>query len=136
MPIKNRLPLLSFGVSQIEWMHRFVLRALLIFLLCIPAAFSSLSQNNVPTVYDSVLRERSSKILAVIQFTDNLQKSKALDLLVQQYKQVNLLHETIAQDSLRLEELRKQHTVFLNQLQDFMTPLQIEQVKDGMTYRV
>ena len=135
MPLKNGLTKQTFWISQNVLLPLF-LRAILIFFLIFIACYPSLSQTNTASDYDAVVRERSSKILAVISFSDSVQKNKVLELMVQQYKQVNALHEAIPQDSLRNLELRKQHAVFLNQLQGIMTMAQIEQVKDGMTYRV
>ena len=135
LPLKNGLTKQTFWISQNVLLPLF-LRAMLIFLFSFIACYPSLSQTNAPPDYEVVVRERSSKILALISFSDSVQKNKVLELMVQQYKQVNALHEAIPQDSLRNLELRKQHAVFLNQLQEIMTMAQIDQVKDGMTYRV
>lgn len=109
---------------------------LLMFLCFFGTVYNSQSQSVAELHYDSVVRERSSKILAVIQFSNDHQKLQAQEILVQQYKQLNILQETIQSDSIRKFEQKKLHEDFLKQLNNTLNESQIEQVKDGMTYRV
>ena len=105
LPLTNGLPKHTFWTSQNVLLPLF-LRAMLIFLFFFMACYPTLSQTNAAPEYDVVVRERSSKILAVISFSDSVQKNRVLEAMVQQYKQVNALHETIPQDSLRnLEDM-------------------------------
>ena len=109
--------------------------------------------------YEQVVRERSRKILNVLQLSDSTVFYKALDLLAAQYVNLNAIHDKKAQDlsvlkkdstidkqsaqlqatlvdSLSKSSLRLLHQQFLAALGQVLNQNQIEQVKDGMTYRV
>jgi hypothetical protein len=136
MPLVKSLLSSAVLVRQSCQVFGISFRFLLMLLCFFTAVNNSQSQSIAELHYDSVVRERSSKILAAIPFSDEHQKLQAQEILVQQYKQLNNLQETIQSDSIRKSELKKLHAIFLKQLSNALSESQIEQVKDGMTYRV
>lgn len=132
------------------------------FLLVI--GFSSITINAqtetdpVATGFKKTLHDRSAKIINTLEISDSAKYNKVVDVLTDQYFDLNKIHdktkESIAaikslqlsdeEKSARIKKeeeeksakLRKLHVGFISKLQKDLTGLQIEKVKDGMTYRV
>lgn len=108
--------------------------------------------------YKKVITERSAKIINTLNITDSGKYNKVLNDLVNQYLQVNALHdqtkaaivqikaqavpaEEKTESIKKLEEekysrLLQLHQQFITHLKESLAEEQLEQVKDGMTYRV
>jgi hypothetical protein len=98
--------------------------------------------------YNKVAKERADKIVAGL----NLKKNKAAttsQLIAGQYISLNQLHtnrdaqlKTAAGDTAKINLIRKNtdnavaklHTAYVSKLNNTLTPVQVEAVKDGMTY--
>ena len=108
--------------------------------------------------YKKVITERSVKIINTLQITDSGKYKNVLGLVVDQYFQLNMIHET---DRVVVEAIKKQstekdkldkamkeqedkkkqllaqlHLKYIALLEDQLTQEQIEKIKDGMTYGV
>lgn len=110
------------------------------------------------TEFKKTLHDRSVKIVNTLDITDSGKYNKVIDLLVDQYFDLNKIHDKAKESvaaikSVQLSEeernsrikkeedeksakLRKLHEGFIAKLQKDLTETQIEKIKDGMTYRV
>ena len=109
--------------------------------------------------YTKTITRRADKIVAVLGLTDSVKYKKVRDVIVQQYRNLNdiqterdtkikaakALKETnkaLAADQTRNAEnevyarLYFLHFDYISKLMIYLTPEQLEQVKDGMTYSV
>lgn len=121
--------------------------------------FTSVATNaQSETEFRKTLHDRSVKIVNTLEITDSGKYRKIVDLLVEQYFDLNKIHDKTKESvaaikSLQLSEeernsrtkkeedeksatLRKLHDGFIAKLQKDLTGAQIEKIKDGMTYRV
>ncbi|HEX2855166.1 MAG TPA: DUF3826 domain-containing protein [Opitutaceae bacterium] len=107
-----------------------------------------------------VYRERAEKIVVTLALAESAQKTRVSDAIVEHYRGTNLIHDannerikalkaqesadnkaaTAAQIAALREDARPQlaklHAEFLSRLAADLSPAQIEQVKDGLTYGV
>ncbi len=110
------------------------------------------------TDFRKTLHDRSVKIVNTLELTDSGKYNSVIDLLTDQYFNLNKVHDKTkasitAINSLqlageekisriRIEEEKKAsqlselHEGFIAKLQKTLTETQIEKIKDGMTYRV
>ena len=108
--------------------------------------------------HNQVLVERSAKIVSTLGITDSVKYNKVVYELVNQYEQLNLIHDQCkaniadikkqtlsddekaaaikTQEGKKSTELLKLHDQFIAGLQKDLTNEQIDKIKDGMTYRV
>lgn len=130
------------------------------FITCVILSISFLTadaQQN-ETDFRKTLHDRSVKIVNTLGLTDSGKYSNVVDLLTDQYFDLNKVHdktkESIASiNSLQLageektsrikieegkkaSQLSELHKRFIAKLQRTLTDEQIEKIKDGMTYRV
>ncbi len=120
----------------------------------------NVAQQNIlnDTVYQKVLLERTEKILKPLSISRLRIYKKKQAILMQQYIDVNLVHEkfttnlaairaknlstTIANEKIKTEEeqkrllLDKLHRTFTIKISKKLKVEQIEKLKDGMTYHV
>jgi hypothetical protein len=108
------------------------------------------AQQQDEAAYIKVLTERSQKIVDVLGIKDQAASQRVTEILVNQYKSLGLIHDGLAADLkktkveteitlLKLQadwKLYNLHCEFLGRLASELTPEQIDQVKDGMTYGV
>ena len=110
------------------------------------------------TEYRTVINQRAAKIISTLEITDSLRYKKVLAEVVNQYFQLNTIHE---QSKATISEIKKQvvakeqidetikkeqenkslqlkqlHESFIAHLKGSLTDEQIEKIKDAMTYRV
>lgn len=141
----------------------FTFRSLLLAaLLGTASAPSVVAQDAPPTeskeaAYTRTITERAAKIVAPLGLTDEAKSTRVRDLIAGQYRQLNEVHEArkaqlaalkaktqeanTAAATQKIEDqttaaLNKLHANYLKQLSRQLTPAQVDQVKDGMTYRV
>lgn len=107
--------------------------------------------------YTRTITERAAKIVATLGLTDEAKSTQVRDLIAGQYRDLNDVHEArkaqlaalkaqpqdanTAAATKKIEDqttaaLDKLHGKYLKQLGRKLTPAQVDQVKDGMTYRV
>jgi Protein of unknown function (DUF3826) len=110
------------------------------------------------TDFIKILHDRSVKIVNTLGLTDSGKYNNVVDLLTDQYFNLNKVHdktkESIAainslqlageeknsriktEDEKKASQLFELHKGFIAKLQTILTDAQIERIKDGMTYRV
>jgi len=108
--------------------------------------------------YTRVITRRADKIVGVLELPDAGKRTRVRDIIVQQYRGLNAIHtqrdkeieaatktasdradaEALAKSIRKQADLRvKQlHQSFIAKLSAELTPQQVDQVKDGMTYGV
>lgn len=132
---------------------------LLIFCLLALTVSAQTTDAEKEAAYAKVLDSRSNKIVATLGIGDSATYKAVKQVIVGQYRALNTLHdahkaaqknvkETYASDKEQLDsnlkrldetldqQLSRQHSSYLTQLGARLSPAQIEQVKDGMTYGV
>jgi len=110
------------------------------------------------TEYRNVINQRASKIINTLKITDSAKYKKVLAEVVNQYFQLNTIHEqskaTISEikknqvakeqidEAVKKEQdkkslqLKQLHGSFIAHLKESLTNEQVEKIKDGMTYSV
>jgi Spy/CpxP family protein refolding chaperone len=107
--------------------------------------------------YTRTINERAAKIVATLGLTDEAKGTKVRDVIANQYRQLNTVHEARKAQLAALKAqpkddkteattkqiedqataaLDKLHGKYLKQLGRYLTTDQVAMVKDGMTYRV
>jgi len=109
------------------------------------AAKSSLTPEQAEVKYTEVIDQRSQKIVGALGLSDTNTAAKVHDIIMAQYRALNDWHNAndpkikaakgdkaaIAKISAPLKNL---HDEYLAKLARYLTPVQIEKVKDEMTY--
>jgi Protein of unknown function (DUF3826) len=135
-----------------------IARILIITISILQTSNANAQKYSNDTAYQKVIKERTAKIVAVLNINDIAQNEKVHQQLINQYLQLNALHDnskatiaSIKAIALSKEEMdfainnettKKQtllkdlHKNFLTTLSTTLSNAQIEKVKDGMTYRV
>jgi len=125
------------------------------FIICL-SAFVAKAQTEAD--FRRTLHDRSVKIVNTLGLTDSGKYNRVVDLLTDQYFDLNKIHdktkESIAainslqlageekssriktEDEKKASQLLELHKTFVAKLQTIVTDAQIEKIKDGMTYRV
>ncbi|MBV7530200.1 DUF3826 domain-containing protein [Chitinophaga sp. sic0106] len=116
--------------------------------------FSLHGEAQVNPDYEKVLTERTSKIVKNLDITDSSRYHTVMNTIVHQYMDLNVVHEQYKtavtgikadssnataikqQEEKRNDALRTLHQRFIASLGKQLNPQQVDQVKDGMTYRV
>ena len=122
-------------------------------------AQSNIKQTEQDQAYTKVINERAAKIVATLGITDASKASQVQDIIATRYRQLNDIQskrdekikaakaqsannkETIAAQVKSYEdaantEIELSHKEYLSALSKELTPQQVDQVKDGMTYNV
>ena len=147
------------------WMKRFLLVITILqnifFLILLLCSLNLQAQQNSDvkqTEYWNVISQRATKIISTLEITDSVSYKKVLAEVVNQYFQLNTIHE---QSKATISEIKKQvvakekidetvkkeqenkslqlkqlHESFITHLKESLTDEQIEKIKDEMTYRV
>ena len=139
-----------------------VFQRLLIAALLLPAGTSVVAAQEQPTetkeaAYTRTITERAAKIVATLGVADAAKATQVRDVIAGQYRQLNDVHEarkaqlaalkakpqdaSTAAETKKIEDqttaaLDKLHGKYLKQLGRHLTPAQVDQVKNGMTYGV
>jgi len=82
------------------------------------------------TAYIRVVTERAGKIVAKLGLPDSAKFYQVRTMVADQYRDLNAMSQR------KDTNVTKQHNVYLAKLATVLTPQQIDQVKDGMTYSV
>jgi hypothetical protein len=146
----------SSRASFLSLSHAASFKRAIIFLLITIAAITINAQAD--SEFRKTLHDRSVKIVNTLEITDSGKYNKIVDLLTDQYFDLNKIHDKTKESvaairSLQLTDeeknsqvkkkeeektaqLRILHEAFILKLQKDLTEAQIEKIKDGMTYRV
>lgn len=108
--------------------------------------------NDKEIAYEQVVMQRAQKIVAALQLPDSAQFKRVSHRVAKQYLDLNTLHEGVKAAKKALTEpsdektkqleaetnaqLVQLHKNYLIDLAKDLTPAQVDQVKDGMTYGV
>jgi len=109
------------------------------------AAETNLAPEQADAKYTAAISERSQKIVDVLELTDTNTAAKVHDIIMSQYRALNDWHnandpkiKAAKRDQAVITEiqvpLKKMHDDYLARLAKYLTPAQIETVKDKMTY--
>lgn len=124
----------------------------LLFVFWVVATTALGQANDKEIAYEQVVMQRAQKIVAALQLPDSAQFKRVSHRVAKQYLDLNTLHEGVKAAKKTLtdpsEEKTKQleaetnaqlgqlHKNYLADLAKELTPAQVDQVKDGMTYGV
>lgn len=108
--------------------------------------------NGKEASYEQVVMQRAQKIVAALQLPDSAQFKRVSHRVAKQYLDLNTLHEGVKTAKKALTEpseenvkqleaeanaqLAQLHANYLADLAKELTPAQVDQIKDGMTYGV
>ncbi|MDR2805293.1 MAG: DUF3826 domain-containing protein, partial [Dysgonamonadaceae bacterium] len=106
----------------------------------IPFLFSALASANAQqqdeAAYLKTLTDRSQKIVNTLDIKNPEVYQRVTDMLVHQYRSLGAIHDGNDTEEAKNLKLYNLHCEFVGQLASELTPEQIDQVKDGMTYGV
>ena len=122
-----------------------IITAAALFSIAAFAAETNSSPEQTEAKYTAAIEGRTADILKILALSDTNKTVKVHDLLIAQYRALNAWHDAndaklkaakadtnaVAQIRAPLKSL---HAEFLSKLAENLTPEQIEQVKDKMTY--
>jgi hypothetical protein len=159
--VKSSQKILKAPVSPL-WLV--TTRYMVLLMLMLGGAVSSLQAQQAAIVledsaYIKAVNERAGKIVATLPLNDDKKFKKVQDIVAQQYRSLNQVHEgskaragalkqntSLSKEALaealkkededKMSKLKQQHDLYIAQLKKELSGEQIEQVKDGMTYRV
>ena len=145
---KNRKSFILFHAASFK-------NFIICFIICLNA-FVAKAQTE--TDFRKTLHDRSVKIVSTLGLTDSGKYNSVVDLLTDQYLDLNKVHDktkgSIAsinslqlageekisrikiEEEKKVAQLSQLHKGFIAKLQTTLTDNQIEKIKDGMTYRV
>jgi hypothetical protein len=86
--------------------------------------------------YTKAITQRAAKIVTPLGITDAASAEKVQAIIVQQYRDLNAIHEGQIEQEEKTAQLKKLHEAFLAKLSTQLNAEQIDKVKDGMTYSV
>lgn len=125
--------MLSFDMNQIK---TFLISAGIAVI-----SFSSMAQTkNEPAAYHKMIQGRSWKIVQKLNLPDSNVAHKVSDIVAGHYEDLNNIYAQ--RDSAKLSPaladsaVNKLHAPFLKQLSVYLSPAQVIQIKDGLTYGV
>jgi Protein of unknown function (DUF3826) len=150
-------PFSFFTSTRFKTLVVYIIVSLLITLLLNSAAFGQSTPAN-DDAFKKTLIERSHKIVTTLEITDSGKFNKIINLVADQYYNLNKLHDASKASAAAIKGLQlpddektarikkeeetksvvlaKLHKEFITQLKENLTELQIEKVKNGMTYNV
>jgi hypothetical protein len=86
--------------------------------------------------YTKAITQRAAKIVTPLGISDAASAEKVQAIIVQQYRDLNAIHEAQKEQEEKTAALKKLHETFLSKLSTQLNAEQIDKVKDGMTYGV
>jgi hypothetical protein len=138
--------------------NRLILLLILMALNGFNLLYAQKNESEEEAKYNKTINERAQKIVVTLNISDSVKFNKVTAIIANQYKDLRNIHDskekeiTIArqrtEDKAKVEEqirkidnsttkkLTQLHKKYLSNLSKELTPSQIEQVKDGMTYGV
>ncbi|WP_028523731.1 DUF3826 domain-containing protein [Runella limosa] len=124
----------------------------LLFVFMVVATTAVGQTNDKEASYEQVVMQRAQKIVATLQLPDSVQFKRVSSRVAQQYLRLNTIHEGLKTAKKALTEpseekvkqlesetnvqLGQLHKNYLADLVKDLTPAQVDQIKDGMTYGV
>lgn len=143
---------------KMKELKQFLWIAALVF-LAVPGFAQAPKTPSETAAYIRVTNERADKIVAKLGISEEEEKLKVRDMIARQYRDLSGIQDTrdaaieiakkqangevaaatAAKEKIRLEadkKIARLHKEYLQRLSTVLSPGQIEQVKDGMTYGV
>ena len=140
-------------------MKRYLATTILLFITLSYAVAQDATPAAQQDNYTQVITKRAVKIVEVLGITDSAKFKRVEDIIINQYRTLSNIHdgrnakakaiktqdstdkakantEIAALDSNTDLELTKAHTAYIANLSKELTPDQIDEVKDAMTYKV
>jgi hypothetical protein len=119
--------------------------AVAMFSIAASAAETNSTSEEAQANYTKALEGRATDILKVLALTDSNKAAKVHDAVIAQYRALKSWHDendarlkASAQDTNVVAQIRaslqKVHNAFIARLSENLTPAQLDQVKDKMTY--
>ena len=119
--------------------------AFVLFVPKAPAFETNATPADVEAKYTAAIEGRTADILKILALTDADKTAKVHDAIIAQYRALNAWHDendaklkAAAKDTNAVAQIRASlktaHDAFLAKLSESLTPAQVEQVKDKMTY--
>lgn len=106
-------------------------------LLCASTAMAQPAQSpEEAAAYTKTLNDRSAKIVATLEINDPATVQKVQEIIVQQYRDVNAIHDGEKEEAKKVPQLKQLHESYLSKLSKILSQQQVDKVKDGMTYNV
>lgn len=102
--------------------------------IAIPA--SSQADPAKDAAFKKTLRDRSARIVAVLEIKKERKKEKITAIIADQYYALNKVHDNVNDTQDKTPQLKALHTKFISKLNKKLTKDQVEKVKNGMTYNV
>jgi hypothetical protein len=159
--MKRLLLVRKIITSSVPYLH-VTTRRLIVTCMVVLCSVAGMAQSpSVPedSNYIKTVNERAGKIVATLQINEEVKFKKVQNMVAQQYRSLNQVHETSKltvagikqtaalskeaqaeaikkEEDIKMSKLKQQHDAFIAQLKTTLTDTQVEQVKDGMTYRV
>jgi hypothetical protein len=134
------------GSFQNEFMTRqIIVAAIVLFSYAMFAADTNSPSAQVEANYTRAVEGRTAEILKILALTDTNKAANVHDIIIAQYRALNAWHDAIdaklkaaRSDTNAVAQvhasLKTLHVQFLARLAENLTPAQIDQVKDKMTY--
>jgi hypothetical protein len=117
------------------------------------------TKEELDTTYTRIITQRADKIVATLKIADPVKAVVVRDIVVQQYRNLNEIYgerdnnlkaakelkttnKSLAEEQIRIAEnevnarLYILHFDYISKLMFYLTPGQLDQVKDGMTYGI
>lgn len=89
------------------------------------------------TAYVTTIHKRAAKIVAALNLADGQKRQNVENIVANRYFKISDMEQKAGKDKQALQsELYLHHFEFAADLANYISPEQIEQVKDGMTYGV
>jgi len=130
-----------------------------VFLLSLTLVNAQDSKSVEKSDYVQVITKRSEKIVDVLGITDSAKYKRVCNIIIDQYRNLSNIHDThdakvkevkgntaadkaiVKSDVAKLDsstdkELNQLHLVYLSKLSKELTPAQVVEVKDAMTYKI
>ena len=92
--------------------------------------------DDAAAAYTKTITQRAAKIVTPLGIGDAATAEKVQAIIVQQYRDLNAVHEAQKDEAEKAKQLKQLHESFLSKLSTHLNAEQIDKIKDGMTYGV
>jgi hypothetical protein len=116
-------------------MKMFSLFSALLFIAMGSAAQAPQTEDDA-AAYTRTLNQRTAKIVATLEIPDSSTSQKVQAMIVQQYRDLNAVHDAEKDEAKKESQLKQLHGSYLSKLSTLLNQQQVDKVKDGMTYNV
>jgi len=125
--------------------QKILIAAIALFSAATFAAETNLTPRQAEADYTQKIEERTTAILKILALNDTNKTAKVHDIIIAQYRALNAWHDAndaklkaAGKDTNAVAQIRSSlktvHNDFLAKLSEYLSPEQVDQVKDKMTY--